>query len=117
MSTKTAPNTPAAMTKLPLIMGFVCFVVGALTLLYAGFAVFRRTEQLKQNELNLQRLESAVAKTSNSNSQALKEMKILASNAFQMAQTNRRSNFVLCGISALTVAAGGVLLFTARPRK
>lgn len=117
MSMKTSPDAPAAMSKLPLVMGFVCFVVGAVTLLYAGFTTLKSADQLAQNQQNLQQVESGWPGIANNNPQVFRQMKVLATNAFQMARTNYRVKLALCSVSLLTVAAGGVLLFSARPRK
>jgi len=117
MSMKTSPVAPAAMSKLPLVMGFVCFVVGAVTLLYAGFATLKSADHLEQAQRNLQQLESNWLKISSNNQQALGVTKSFATSTQLLARTNYRVKLALCGISLLTVVAGGVLLFSARPRK
>lgn len=117
MSLKTSPDAPASLSKLPLVMGFVCFVVGAVALLYAGFAALKSMDQSAQARQNLQQLESNWAKIAGDSQQSFNVMKGFASSTILLTRTNLRVKLALCGVSLLTVAAGGVLLFSARPRR
>ncbi|MFZ2642409.1 MAG: hypothetical protein WA117_15535 [Verrucomicrobiia bacterium] len=117
MSLKTSPDVPASLSKLPLVMGFVCFVVGAVTLLYAGFTALKSMDQSAQAQVNLQQLESNWAKIASDSQQSFNVMKTFASSIISLTRTNLRVKLALCGVSLLTVAAGGVLLFSARPRR
>jgi cell division protein FtsL len=117
MSTKNPPNAPAAMSKLPLVMGLVCFIIGAVTLLYAGFATLKSAEHMEQAQQNVQQLENNWPRIFSNSQQALGITRGFASSTQLLARTNYRVKLALCGLSLLTVAAGGVLLFSARPRK
>ncbi|MCX6898725.1 MAG: hypothetical protein NT105_08510 [Verrucomicrobia bacterium] len=117
MSMRTSPVTPAAMSKLPLVMGFVCFVIGAVTLLYAGFATLKSADQLEQAQRNLQQLEANWPKITSNGQQVFGVTRGFATSTILLTRTNYRVKLALCGVSLLTVAAGGVLLFSARPRK
>ena len=117
MSLKSPPDAPVAMSKLPLVMGFVCFVVGAVTLLYAGFATLKSAEHVEQAQRNVQQLETNWLRISGNSQQALGVAKGFATSTQLLARTNYRVKLVLCGVSLLTVAAGGVLLLSVRPRK
>lgn len=117
MSMKTSPSAPAWLSQLPLVMGLVCFVVGAVTLLYAGFATLKGAEQLEQARRNLQQIESNWPRISSNSQQAFGIAQGFAASTQLLARTNYRVKLALCGVSFLTAAAGGVLLFSARPRK
>ena len=117
MSSKTSLDAPISLSKLPLIMGFVCFVVGAVALLYACFATFKSAEQSAQAQQNLQQLESNWPRIASDSQQVLGITKSFATSTLLLARTNFRVKLALCGISLLTVAAGGVLLFAARRQK
>ena len=117
MSLKNLSDTPAPPSKLPLIMGFVCFLVGAVTLLYAGFTALKSLDHSEQAQRNLQQLEANWPKIASNSQQVFDMTRGFATSTFLLARTNYRVKLVLCGISLLTVAAGGVLLLSARPRK
>ncbi|MBI5687127.1 MAG: hypothetical protein HZC54_18810 [Verrucomicrobia bacterium] len=117
MSMKNPSTAPTTTAKLPLVMGLVCFVVGAVMLLYAGFATLKSAEQLEQAQRNLQQLESNWPKIASNSQQVFGVTKGFATGTILLTRTNYRVKLALCGISLLTVAAGGVLLFSARPRK
>ncbi len=117
MSLKTSPDAPAYMSKLPLVTGLVCFLVGAVTLLYAGFAAFKSADQLEQAQRNLQQLETNWPKIASNGQQVFGVTRGFATSTILLTRTNYRVKLALCGVSLLTVAAGGVLLFSARPRR
>ncbi len=117
MSLKAPPNAATYLLKLPLVMGFVCFVVGALMLFYGGFMALKSMDQSNQAEQNLRQLEYNWSRIANDNRRAFEVTKNFASSTWLLARTNLRVKLALCGVSLLTVAAGGVLLFHARPRQ
>jgi hypothetical protein len=117
MSLKSPPNAPAAVSKLPLVMGFACFIVGAVTLLYAGFTTLKSADQVEQAQRNFQQLEGNWPKIYSNSQQTFEITKGLATGTILLTRTNYRVKLALCGVSLLTVAAGGVLLLSARPRE
>ncbi len=117
MSSKISPDAPISLSKLPLVMGFVCFLVGAVALLYAGFATLKSAEQSAQAQQNLQQLESNWPRIASDSQKVFEITKGFASSTFLLARTNFRVKLALCGVSLLTAAAGGVLLFAARRQK
>jgi hypothetical protein len=117
MSSKTSPDAPISLSKLPLVMGFVCFVVGAVALLYAGFTALKSADQSVHAEQNLQQLDSNWPRIASDSQKVFEVTKGFAASTLLLARANFRVKLALCGVSLLTVAAGGVLLFAARRQK
>ena len=92
-------------------------MVGAVALLYAGFATLKSAEQSAQAQQNLQQLETNWPRIASDGQKVLEVTKGFASSTFLLTRANFRVKLALCGVSLLTVAAGGVLLFAARRQK
>lgn len=117
MSMKAALDVSASPSKLPLVAGFICFLVGAVALLYGGFTALKSMDQSVVAQRNLQQLETNWPRIASSSQQAFEVAKGFATSTILLTRTNYRVKLALCGVSLLTVVAGGVLLFSARPRK
>jgi len=117
MSTNTSPKASASPSKLLLVLGFICFLTGAVALLYGGFTALKSMDQTVVAQRNLHQLESNWPRIASNSQQAFEVAKGFGTSTLLLARANFRVKLALCGVSLLTVAAGGVLLFTARPRR
>jgi hypothetical protein len=112
MSSTMAPAAPVSLAKVAQVMGFACFLVGAVMLLYGGFATLKSADQMAMAEKNLQYLESKLPQVPPGSQEIFRAAKEFAASTSLLARTNFRVKLALCGVSLLTTAAGGVLLLT-----
>lgn len=117
MSSTPAPDAPAYLPKLALVMGLVSFVGGAVMLLYALFATLKSADHVVLAQQNLQQLESKWSQLPGAGQEIYRTTREFATSTLLLARTNFRVKLTLCGVSLLTTLSGGVLLLTGSRRR